>query len=105
MSKAGEEASVRAAIDLKSHIHSALAKYNKLKITSAHDTCEPAKPVMPPQQDAAASGSAPVVTDLEWKFGSDIQEQGLEAELELDPTTPHAQFAKLKQKRKQLVTA
>lgn len=101
MTKAGEEPSVRAAIDMKSLIHTALAKYNKLSISSTQPLreTEPATPTI--SRVKADSSTIPLITDLEWKFGSDIQESRSTTELELDPTTPHAQLARLK-KRKQL---
>lgn len=89
---------MRAAIDLKSRIHAALAKYNKLNITFTqppHET-QSTKPI--PQ---VVKTDFPPVTDLEWNIGSGDQESESKVEMELDPTTPHAQLARLK-KLKQL---
>ncbi len=98
MSKAGEEASVLAAIDLKSSIRSALSKYDRLNISTHH--IEPKSATPPLQDNRAAKGSAPVATGTQWKFGSDIKGQDvLDPNAELDPTTAHAQLAKLKRKQ------
>ena len=99
MTKAGEEASVRAAIDLKSVIHSALAKYNRLNITDSTHHSYKTRDATPPYQDKLAASMLPKVTDSKWKFGGDVQTEA--SREEMDPTTAHAQFAKLRQKKQE----
>jgi len=97
MTKAGEEASICAAIDLKSVIHSALAKYNRLNITSSANPSHETKTATPSHEDKPAASTLPKVTDSKWKFGGDVQTEA--SWEEMDPTTAHAQFAKLRRKK------
>ena len=100
MTKAGEETCVRTAIDMKSHIHSALAKYNKLNITFTQPFHNTEHPTLTSQVKIDSS-SIPE-TNLEWQFGSNTQESESTVEMELDPTTPQAQLAILKRRKKRL---
>ena len=90
---------MRAAIDMKCSVNTVLTKYNKLNITFTqplHST-EQTTPIPP----VKSGSSYTPITEQEWKFGSDtLHKLESRVEVELDPTTPHAQLVKLKKARK-----
>lgn len=99
MTKAGESESVRSAIDLKDRINSAMAKYGRLNIVFRNPPPEekPASSDEETKQDSAQQQPSQR-TDPEWKFGTEVPASVPMADLELDPTTPQAQLARLKKK-------
>lgn len=100
MSKAGERECVFAAIDLKHQIKKSLEKYSRLSIVFK-DPLPEKQPHVPAKQEVP---HASAVTDTEWKFGTEVPESVPVADMELDPTTPHAQLAILKRKLQKYTT-
>ena len=96
--RAGEEESLRAAIDLKNKLLSAHEKYCRLDITLM-ESSSPERINRDEEEEGMESGTVrqPKVTSTQWRI-TDHSSTTQKVELELDPTTPQAQIAMLRKK-------
>lgn len=100
LSKAsGEDATLRAAIDLKQRVRNSLDKFDRINII--YEEPSSSKRSVNSQnttsrEDDSDLVSKPQVTHPEWKIDSHSQVSTFDAEL--DPTTSHAQIAKLRKR-------
>ena len=97
MVKGGEERCVREAIDLKGKINTILSKYQKLHIMYKNPSPD-RKQLGSDSEEMQDTVTSSQPTSTEWEFGSEIPESVTGVDVELDPTTPHAQIAHLKKK-------
>lgn len=100
MTKAGgEEENLRKAIDFKNKIMITLNKFQRLKVVYTI----PPSPKRPHQDNTVEQPAKPIPksvshsTPAEWQFGCSYSSVS-NSDMELDPTTPEAQLARLKMK-------
>ena len=98
--RAGEDESLRAAIDLKNKLLSAHEKYCRLDITLM-ESSSPERSKRE-EEEGMESGTTetvrqPKITSTQWRI-TDHSSTTQKVELELDPTTPQAQIAMLRKK-------
>ena len=98
--RAGEDESLRAAIDLKNKLLSAHEKYCRLDITLMESSSP--KRSKREEEEGVESGTTetvrqPKITSTQWRI-TDHSSTTQKVELELDPTTPQAQIAMLRKK-------
>ncbi len=91
----GEDASLREAIDLKHKVQLILDKFERISITYK-EPLKKEEEIIPEDTDKTGSKPQAIVTNPEWE----IQPPSTVSmfELELDPTTPQAQIAKIRKK-------